>query len=149
MVGKKQPDETPPVDDAAGMAAQRPELHQSPFTVFRVQTESRPHEHRGAGDAETDAHPLVDARHVHDGEHHEQGEQTAGEDEQVLAFQPLELGAAADPLVYRILRHVTGRMSAGWLRLRSGRCRPRTTRPPSWMCPGRRTRTWSRPSRLR
>ena len=105
MVGKKQPDETPPVDDVAGMAAQRPELHQSPFTVFRVQTESRPHEHRGAGDTETDAHPLVDARHVHDGEHHEQGEQPAGEDEQILAFQPLELRAAADPLVDRVLRH--------------------------------------------
>lgn len=105
MVGKKQPDETFPVDDAAGMAAQRPELHQSPFTVFRVQTESRPHERRGAGDAETDAHPLVDARHVHDGEHHEQGEQPAGEDEQILAFQPLELRAAADPLVDRVLRH--------------------------------------------
>ena len=105
MVGKKQPDETFPVDDAAGMAAQRPELHQSPFTVFRVQTESRPHERRGAGDAETDAHPLVDARHVHDGEHHEQGEQPAGEDEQVLAFQPLELRAAPDPLVDRVLRH--------------------------------------------
>ncbi len=105
MVGKKQPDKTFPVDDVAGMAAQRLELHQSPFTVFRVQTESRPHEHRGAGDAETDAHPLVDARHVHDDEHHEQGEQPAGEDEQVLAFQPLELRAAADPLVDRVLRH--------------------------------------------
>ena len=105
MVGKKQPDNTFPVDDVAGMAAQRLELHQSPFTVFRVQTESRPHEHRGAGEAETDAHPLVDARHVHDDEHHEQGKQPAGEDEQVLAFQPLELGAAADSLVDRVLRH--------------------------------------------
>ena len=35
----------------------------------------------------------------------EQGEQSAGEDEQVLAFQPLELRAAADSLVDRILRH--------------------------------------------
>lgn len=114
MVGKKQPDKTFPVDDVAGMAAQRLELHQSPFTVFRVQTESRPHEHRGADDAETDAHPLVDARHVHDDEHHEQGEQPAREDEQVLTLEPFELRAAAYPLIDRILRHVTGRMSVRW-----------------------------------
>lgn len=105
MVGKKQPDETFPVDDVAGMAAQRPEFHQSPFTVLRVQAESHPYERRGADGAETDAHPLVDARHVHDDEHYEQGEQPAGEDEQVLAFQPLELRAAPDPLVDRVLRH--------------------------------------------
>ena len=51
---------------------------------------------------------------VHDDEHHEQGEQPAREDEQVLALEPFELRAAAYPLVDRILRHVTGRMSVRW-----------------------------------
>ena len=105
MVREKQPEETPPVDDVAGMAAQRLEFHQPPFAVPRVQAESHPDKHRGADGAETDAHPLAYAGHVHDDEHHEQGEQPAGEDEQVLAFQPLKLRVAPDPLVDRVLRH--------------------------------------------
>ena len=87
------------------MAAQRLQFHQSPFTVFRVQAESHPDKHRSADDTEADSYPLVDACHVHDDKQDEQGEQSAGEDEQVLAFQPLELRAAADSLVDRILRH--------------------------------------------
>ena len=87
------------------MAAQRMEFHKAPFTVFRIHPESDPDQHRCGNDPETDADPLVDTCHVHDDEHHEQGEQPAREDEQVLAFQPLELRAAADSLVDRILRH--------------------------------------------
>lgn len=96
------------------MPAQRLELHQPPFAVLRVHAEGRPHEHRGGDDTETDADPLADACHVHDDEHHEQGEQPAREDEQVLTLEPFELRAAAYPLVDRILRHVTGRMSVRW-----------------------------------
>ena len=96
------------------MAAQRLEFHKPPFAVFRVHAESRPDKHRSGNDTETDADPLANARHVHDDEHHEQGKQPACEDEQVLAFEPFELRAAAYPLVDRILRHVTGRMSVRW-----------------------------------
>lgn len=96
------------------MTAQRPEFHKPPFAVLRVHAESRPYKHRCRNGTEADADPLADARHVHDDEHHEQGEQPACEDEQVLALEPLELRATAYPLVYRILRHVTGRMSVRW-----------------------------------
>ena len=97
------------------MSAQRLELHQTPFAVLRVHVEGRPDQHRRGNDPETDAYPLVHACHVHDDEHHEQGKQPSGEDEQVLALEPLELRAAADSLVNRILRHITGRMSVRWL----------------------------------
>ena len=96
------------------MVAQRLEFHKPPFAVLRVHPEGRPDQHRCGDDPETDADPLVDACHVHDDEHHEQGEQPPGEDEQVLALESLELRAAADSLVDRILRHVTGRMSVRW-----------------------------------
>ena len=87
------------------MPAHRLELHQSPLAVLRVHAECHQHKRRGADGSEADAHPLADPCHVHDGEHHEQGEQPAGEDEQVLASQTLELRAAADPLVDSVLRH--------------------------------------------
>ena len=131
------------------MPAQRLELHQPPFAVLRVHAEGRPHEHRGGDDTETDADPLADACHVHDDEHHEQGEQTSGENEQVLALESLELRAATDPLVNRIFRHTTGRMSVRWWPRQSGKYTPRTSWRRSSRCPGRRTRTWNIPSRHR
>ena len=82
------------------MAAQRVEFHKPPFAVLRIHSECCPDKHRSGNDTETDADPL--------------GEQPAREDEQVLALEPLELRAAAYPLVDRILRHVTGRMSVRW-----------------------------------
>lgn len=75
------------------------------FAVPGVQCEGLPHEDGRRCHAEADTYPLVDACHVHDDKQDEQGEQSASEDEQVLAFQPLELRAAADSLVDRILRH--------------------------------------------
>ena len=75
------------------------------FAVPGVKREGLPYEDGGRCHAEADTYPLVDACHVHDDKQDEQGEQSAGEDEQVLAFQPLELRAAADSLVDRILRH--------------------------------------------
>ena len=131
------------------MAAQRAELHKSPFAVLCIHSEGRPDQHRRGDDSETDACPLVHACHVHDDEHHEQSKQSSGEDEQVLALEPLELRAAADSLVDRIPCHVTGRMSVRWWRLRSGRYKHRTSSPLSLRCPGRPTRILSRPSRHR
>ena len=96
------------------MAAQRVEFHKPPFAVLRIHSECCPDKHRSGNDTETDADPLVDTHHVHDDEHHEQGEQPAREDEQVLALEPFELRAAAYPLVDRIPCHVTGRMSVRW-----------------------------------
>jgi len=87
------------------MAAKRVEFHKPPFAVLHIHAECRPDKHRSGNGTEADADPLVDARHVHDDEHHEQGEQPAREDEQVLALEPLELRTAAYPLVDRILRH--------------------------------------------
>ena len=75
------------------------------FTVPGVQREGLPYKEGGRCRAKADTYPLVDACHVHDDKQDEQGEQSAGEYEQVLAFQPLELRAAADSLVDRILRH--------------------------------------------
>ena len=131
------------------MAAQRAELHKSPFAVLCVHSESCPDQHRRGDDPEADTDPLVNARHVHDDEHHEQGKQSSGKDEQVLALEPLELRAAANPLVDRVLCHVTGRMSVRWWRPRSGRYRHRTSSPLSLRCPGRPTRILSRPSHHR
>ena len=131
------------------MAAQRAELHKSPFAVLCIHSESRPDQHRRGDDPEADTDPLVNACHVHDDEHYEQSKQPAGENEQVLALEPLELRAAADSLVDRIPCHVTGRMSVRWWRLRSGRYRHRTSSPLSLRCPGRPTRILSRPSRHR
>lgn len=131
------------------MPAQRLELHQPPFAVLRVHAEGRPHKHRGGDDTETDADPLADACHVHDDEHHEQGEQTSGENKQVLALESLELRAAPDPLVYRILRHTIGRTSEGLSRPRLKKYTRQTSWRRSSRCPDRRTRTWNTPLRPR
>ena len=80
-------------------------FHQPVRAVPGIEPERLPHEQQRSRHDETDTYPLVDACHVHDDKQDEQGEQSAGEDEQVLAFQPLELRAAADSLVDRILRH--------------------------------------------
>ncbi len=91
-------------------------LHQPVRAVPGVQPEGQPYQQRSRSHAEADAHPLVHARHVQDDEHHEHGEQTAAEDEEVLAFQPLELHVPADPLLISksIVRCFTGRTNGGW-----------------------------------
>ena len=66
-------------------------------TVLAVQGERSPHQ--GGDYPETDAEPLVDARHVEDDEQDEQREQSRREDEKVLCLQPLELDRRPDPLV--------------------------------------------------
>ena len=74
-------------------------LHQPVRAVPGVQPEGEPYQQRSRSHAEADAHPLADARHEEDDEHHEHGEQSAAEDEEVLAFQALELHVPANPLV--------------------------------------------------
>ena len=81
------------------MAAQRMEFHKPPFAVFRVHAEGRPDQHQCGDDPETDADPLAYACHVHDDEHHEQGEQPSGKDEQVLLLSPLNSGLRPIPLL--------------------------------------------------
>ena len=86
------------------------------------------HPPHGHGQRQRDAHGQPFGNGHHDDRHrnHEDVqhvlrdgqpvalEQPAREDEQVLALEPFELRAAAYPLVDRILRHVTGRMSVRW-----------------------------------
>ena len=75
------------------------ELHEPVRTVLAVQGERTPHQGGGGDDPETDAEPLVDARHVEDDEQDEQREQARREDEKVLCLQPLELDRRPNPLV--------------------------------------------------
>ena len=81
------------------MVAQRLEFHKAPFAVLRIHAEGGPDQHRGGDGPETDADPLVQACHIHDDEHHEQGKQSTCKDEQVPALESFELRAAPDSLV--------------------------------------------------
>ena len=102
------------VDDTPGMVACRCFLHQPVGTVAVVQAEGVPHHSRAQGQGDQDAREGRHAGHVENHEEDEDPQQSPGEDEQVLALEPFELRAAAYPLVDRILRHVTGRMSVRW-----------------------------------
>lgn len=114
MVTGKQPEESPPVDDVPGMAAAGLQLHQTVLSEPGIEVECAPYQQRGRQDTECDAGPLSHSGHVHDYENHEHGEQSARKDKQVHALQSFELRTAADSLVDRILRHITGRMSVRW-----------------------------------
>lgn len=97
--------ETPAADDVAGTVARRLQFHESELAVAGVEPERAPDKSRGGYSSEPYAHPLVYAGHVHHHENHEQREKSAGEDEQVLAFETLEFRAASYPLVYLVFRH--------------------------------------------
>lgn len=87
------------------MVAPRLQFHEPELAVAGVEPERAPDKGRGRYRSEPYAYPLVDAGHVHHHEYHEQSEKSAGEDEQVLAFQTLEFRAAAYPLVYLVFGH--------------------------------------------
>lgn len=89
----------------AGMVARRLQFHEPVFAVAGVESERAPYKRRGGYRSEPNAHPLVRVGHVHHYENHKQCEKSAGENEQVPAFQTLELRAAPDSLVYSVLRH--------------------------------------------
>lgn len=61
--------------------------------------------HRSRRNAESDTYPLIDPCHVEDDEHHEDGQQAAREDEEVLRLQAPELHALADSLVDSIFHN--------------------------------------------
>lgn len=73
------------------------------FPILRIEVESEPYQTRSGNNAETDAEPLVNARHVEDDEYDEHGQQTTREDEQVLTFQPLELDTFSNAFIDVIL----------------------------------------------
>lgn len=127
------------------MAAASLQFHQAVLSVSGIEVKCTPYQQRGRQDTESDAGPLSRSGHVHDHENHEHGEQSACKGKQVHALQTLEFRTAANPLVDRILRHITGRMSVRWLLPQSGKYTPRTSWPPSSRCRGRRTRILNRP----
>lgn len=72
------------VEQVARAVSGGTELHEPVRAVLAVQGERPPHQSGGGNHAETDAEPLVDARHVENDEEDEQGEQSRCEDEKVL-----------------------------------------------------------------
>ena len=87
------------VEQVARTVAGGTELHEPVRTVLAVQGERSPNQGGGEDYPETDAEPLVDARHVEDDEQDEQREQSRREDEKVLCLEPLEFDRRPDPLV--------------------------------------------------
>ena len=63
-------------------------FHQPVRAVLGVEPERLPHEQQRSRHDETDTYPLVHACHEQDDEHHEDSEQAAAKDKEVLAFQP-------------------------------------------------------------
>ena len=87
------------------MAPCRSQFHKPVFAVPGVQAEGKPDQHRSRRNAESDTYPLIDPCHVEDDEHHEDGQQAAREDEEVLRLQAPELHALADSLVDSIFHN--------------------------------------------
>ena len=84
------------------MAPLGKQLHQPVFAVAGVQPERPPHQQAAGYAPEGDAYPLVRACQVKDDHRKEHRRQSAGESEQVLRLEPLELDGVARTLVYRI-----------------------------------------------
>lgn len=76
----------------------REQLHQPVTSVFTVQREGQPYQHRSRRYPEIDADPLSDACHIHDDEHHEHGKQAGSENKQVLCRSPLNSTSRPTPL---------------------------------------------------
>lgn len=83
----------------------REQLHQSVTSVFTVQREAQPYQHRSRRYPETDADPLSDACHIHDDEHHEYGKQTGSENKQVLRPKTLKFNLTAHTFIYLKISH--------------------------------------------
>ncbi|TDO04831.1 hypothetical protein DET65_0739 [Sunxiuqinia elliptica] len=63
--------------------------------VFRIEVESQPYQHRRGDNPEAYADHLVYTYHIENDEKHENAQQSACEDEQVLTFQSLKFHAFA------------------------------------------------------
>lgn len=83
----------------------RLQLHKPPLAVFGVQVECTPNKQRRRNRPEQQAEPRVDTGHIEHDDQHEQSQQSAREEKEVLAFQALELGTAADTFVDTVFRH--------------------------------------------
>lgn len=75
------------------------------FTVFVIQGEGLPDKNRRCNNAKPDTEPLTDACHKKNDEEHKNGQQSAGKEEKVLAFQSFELHSFADAFVDWIICH--------------------------------------------
>ena len=81
------------------------ELHQSVSPVLAVQTEGQRHKRTAQPHARDKACHLIDSAHIKYDYENENGEQAAGEEEEVLRPQPLELHLAAHAFIDRIFGH--------------------------------------------
>lgn len=81
------------------------ELHQSVSPVPAVQTEGQRHECAAQPYARDKTCHLIDPAHIKYDYENENGEQAAGEEEEVLRPQPLELHLAAHAFIDRIFGH--------------------------------------------
>ena len=83
----------------------REQLHQPVTSVFTVQREGQPYQHRSRRYPEIDADSLADACHIHDDEHHEHGKQAGSENKQVLCPKPLKFNLTAHTFIYLKISH--------------------------------------------
>ena len=81
------------------------ELHQSVSPVLAVQTEGQRHKRAAQPHARDKACHLIDTAHIKYDYENKNGEQAAGEEEEVLRPQPLELHLAAHAFIDRIFGH--------------------------------------------
>lgn len=97
------------MDQVTGMTFLCQQFHQAVFTVPGIQSEGQP-DKQGAGyDSERDAYPLVDACDEQDDKQEEHHDKAAGKDEQVLRFEPFELGWISRTFVNLVLHRFKGR----------------------------------------
>lgn len=83
----------------------RLQLHKTPLAILGIQVERTPNKQRRRNRPEQQAEPRVETGHIEHDDQHEQSQQSAREEEEVLAFQALELGAAADTFVDTVFGH--------------------------------------------
>jgi hypothetical protein len=94
-----------PVNQVAWMLFDSHNFHQTIFPVFLIQVKSQPYQYRCSDYTEADAHPLVNANHIHNDKNHENGEQTSGEYEKVLGFQTLEFHTLSNSFINTIFHN--------------------------------------------
>jgi hypothetical protein len=88
----KHSGKVPPVNNIPRMISRCLPFHQSVFAILFVQVKSSVNQNGSGSNAETNANPLTDARHVYYREDDKYGKQPAGEQKQILTFQALKFG---------------------------------------------------------
>lgn len=81
------------------------QFHKTIFAVFVIQRKSLPYKKRRRNNPKPDTEPLTDTCHIQNHEKDKDGKQSTGKEEEVLAFQPLELYRFADTFVDWIVCH--------------------------------------------